>query len=157
MLTVSPNYAKEIQTPQGGFNLQDFVSAKAASLRLAGILNGIDDCCLGQPSVYPLYPFLGYGGSLKPPNPQKKGALFLKYGLLGCPGWDPAVDPDVFVHFSVEDFEQGKKENKLQLQRTLGLEENAEFLGDHSRTLKLWSYTLYSSHPYEGSRNPTPF
>ena len=65
MLTVSPNYSKEIQTPQGGFNLQemrvslgwptgllrlagscwqDFVSAKAASLRLAGILNGIDDC-----------------------------------------------------------------------------------------------------------------
>ena len=69
VLTVSPNYSKEIQTASGGFNLQDisqkvsisthgyamlchamsspfqdFVSAKAASLRLAGILNGIDDC-----------------------------------------------------------------------------------------------------------------
>lgn len=44
VLTVSPNYAKEIQTPEGGFNLQDFVAAKAVSLRLAGILNGIDDC-----------------------------------------------------------------------------------------------------------------
>lgn len=84
VLTVSPNYSKEIQTPHGGFNLQDFVSAKAASLRLAGILNGIDDC------------------------------------------WDPAVDPDIFVNFSVEDFEQGKQENKVQLQRTLGLEENPE-------------------------------
>jgi starch synthase len=44
ILTVSPNYAKEIQTAQGGFNLQDFVSAKAYGLRLGGILNGIDDC-----------------------------------------------------------------------------------------------------------------
>jgi len=44
VLTVSPHYAKEIQTPEGGFNLQDFVAAKAVSLRLAGILNGIDDC-----------------------------------------------------------------------------------------------------------------
>eukprot|EP00930_Biecheleria_cincta_P055536 TRINITY_DN41853_c0_g1_i1.p1 TRINITY_DN41853_c0_g1~~TRINITY_DN41853_c0_g1_i1.p1 ORF type:complete len:781 (+),score=137.88 TRINITY_DN41853_c0_g1_i1:70-2412(+) len=44
VLTVSPNYSKEVQTPEGGFNLQDFVRAKAVSLRLAGILNGIDDC-----------------------------------------------------------------------------------------------------------------
>jgi starch synthase len=44
VLTVSPNYAKEIQTPQGGFNLQDFVRAKGQAGRLAGILNGIDDC-----------------------------------------------------------------------------------------------------------------
>lgn len=44
VLTVSPNYSKEIQTPEGGFNLQDFVRAKAVCLRLAGILNGIDDC-----------------------------------------------------------------------------------------------------------------
>jgi len=44
VLTVSPNYAKEIQTPQGGFNLQDFVRAKNSMGRLGGILNGIDDC-----------------------------------------------------------------------------------------------------------------
>jgi len=44
VLTVSPNYAQEIQAPAGGFGLQDFVRAKAAALRLAGILNGIDDC-----------------------------------------------------------------------------------------------------------------
>jgi starch synthase len=42
VITVSPNYMKEIQTPQGGFNLQDFVRAKGQ--RLHGILNGIDDC-----------------------------------------------------------------------------------------------------------------
>lgn len=84
VLTVSPNYSKEIQTASGGFNLQDFVSAKAASLRLAGILNGIDDC------------------------------------------WDPAVDPDVFVNFSVEDFEKGKMENKAALQKMLGLDVNPD-------------------------------
>lgn len=44
VITVSPNYAQEIQTPGGGFNLQDFVRAKNQANRLAGILNGIDDC-----------------------------------------------------------------------------------------------------------------
>lgn len=57
VLTVSPHYAKEIQTPEGGFNLQDFVAAKAVSLRLAGILNGIDDCWnpLTDPNLYKNY------------------------------------------------------------------------------------------------------
>jgi len=44
MITVSPNYALEIQTPGGGFGLQDFVRAKTSACRLSGILNGIDDC-----------------------------------------------------------------------------------------------------------------
>jgi starch synthase len=44
VIAVSPNYSKEIQTPSGGFGLQDFVRAKAHALRLHGILNGIDDC-----------------------------------------------------------------------------------------------------------------
>jgi starch synthase len=43
VLTVSPNYAREIQTPQNGFGLHDFVRAKASSGRVVGILNGIDD------------------------------------------------------------------------------------------------------------------
>jgi len=44
VVTVSSNYAREIQTAGGGFNLQDFVRAKAEANRLVGILNGIDDC-----------------------------------------------------------------------------------------------------------------
>ncbi|CAJ1337146.1 unnamed protein product [Effrenium voratum] len=84
VITVSPNYSKEIQTSAGGFNLQDFVSAKAASLRLAGILNGIDDC------------------------------------------WDPLEDADIAANFSVENFEQGKAENKAHLQKLLGLEVNPD-------------------------------
>jgi starch synthase len=43
VVTVSPNYAQEMQTGAGGFGLQDFVRAKAHSQRLIGILNGIDD------------------------------------------------------------------------------------------------------------------
>jgi starch synthase len=43
VLTVSPNYAREIQTHGGGFGLHDFVCAKAHSGRVVGILNGIDD------------------------------------------------------------------------------------------------------------------
>jgi len=41
MLTVSPGYAMEIGTPEGGFRLHDFVASK--SFFLAGILNGIDE------------------------------------------------------------------------------------------------------------------
>jgi len=44
VLTVSPNYAQEIQTPANGFELQDFARARNADKRLSGILNGIDDC-----------------------------------------------------------------------------------------------------------------
>lgn len=43
VLTVSPNYTKEIQTKQGGFRLENYVRAKGDALRLGGILNGIDD------------------------------------------------------------------------------------------------------------------
>ncbi len=38
--TVSPSYAKEIQTPQFGFGLQEHI--KAHSYKLRGILNGVD-------------------------------------------------------------------------------------------------------------------
>mmetsp|Transcript_75961 Transcript_75961/g.210941 ORF Transcript_75961/g.210941 Transcript_75961/m.210941 type:complete len:772 (-) Transcript_75961:150-2465(-) len=84
VLTVSPNYAREIQTPAGGFNLQDFVRAKAQVCRLAGILNGIDDC------------------------------------------WNPETDHDIHVNYSLDDFEEGKRENKLYLQRQLGLDEDPD-------------------------------
>jgi len=44
VITVSPNYTKEVQTAAGGFRLESFVKAKGDALRLGGILNGIDDC-----------------------------------------------------------------------------------------------------------------
>mmetsp|Transcript_52118 Transcript_52118/g.93421 ORF Transcript_52118/g.93421 Transcript_52118/m.93421 type:complete len:589 (-) Transcript_52118:336-2102(-) len=41
VLTVSANYAKEIQTPEGGFLLEDYCRGKG--IYLAGIQNGIED------------------------------------------------------------------------------------------------------------------
>lgn len=43
VLTVSPNYANEIQSPEGGHGMHEILKAKGAMLRLAGILNGISD------------------------------------------------------------------------------------------------------------------
>lgn len=43
VLTVSPNYCQEIQTPEGGHGLHLLMSGKASGLRMAGILNGISD------------------------------------------------------------------------------------------------------------------
>lgn len=43
LITVSPTYAQEIQSPHGGFGLHDCVRHKANHGRLVGILNGIDD------------------------------------------------------------------------------------------------------------------
>lgn len=79
VITVSPNYAKEIQTPAGGFKLQDFAKAKDQARRLEGILNGIDDC------------------------------------------WNPQTDHCIAPNYSVEDFERGKRENKVALQKQLDL------------------------------------
>jgi starch synthase len=82
VITVSPNYMKEIQTPHGGFNLQDFVKAKGA--RLGGILNGIDDV------------------------------------------WNPETDHDIHRNYSVDDFEEGKRENKAALQKMLNLKQDPD-------------------------------
>eukprot|EP00403_Amphidinium_massartii_P031110 CAMPEP_0178408052 /NCGR_PEP_ID=MMETSP0689_2-20121128/19742_1 /TAXON_ID=160604 /ORGANISM="Amphidinium massartii, Strain CS-259" /LENGTH=729 /DNA_ID=CAMNT_0020029139 /DNA_START=93 /DNA_END=2278 /DNA_ORIENTATION=- len=43
VLTVSPNYAGEIQTPEGGNGLHEILRDKAQAWRVAGILNGIAD------------------------------------------------------------------------------------------------------------------
>eukprot|EP00929_Paragymnodinium_shiwhaense_P107573 TRINITY_DN7374_c0_g1_i2.p1 TRINITY_DN7374_c0_g1~~TRINITY_DN7374_c0_g1_i2.p1 ORF type:complete len:919 (+),score=279.61 TRINITY_DN7374_c0_g1_i2:62-2818(+) len=43
MVTVSPTYAEEIQTQQGGFGLHDLCRKKKSMGLLVGILNGIDD------------------------------------------------------------------------------------------------------------------
>eukprot|EP00930_Biecheleria_cincta_P088987 TRINITY_DN7823_c0_g1_i2.p1 TRINITY_DN7823_c0_g1~~TRINITY_DN7823_c0_g1_i2.p1 ORF type:complete len:883 (-),score=165.00 TRINITY_DN7823_c0_g1_i2:145-2751(-) len=43
VLTVSPNYAIEIQSPEGGHGLHGDLTARARENRLVGILNGISD------------------------------------------------------------------------------------------------------------------
>jgi len=79
VLTVSPNYAREIQTKEGGFSLEDFLVGKANGLRLTGILNGIDEC------------------------------------------WDPETDTQISKNYDIDTFVEGKRANKVELQRSLGL------------------------------------
>jgi len=43
VLTVSPNYAMEIQSPEGACGMHEILRWKAGAMRLAGILNGIAD------------------------------------------------------------------------------------------------------------------
>eukprot|EP00931_Biecheleriopsis_adriatica_P055650 TRINITY_DN32951_c0_g1_i2.p1 TRINITY_DN32951_c0_g1~~TRINITY_DN32951_c0_g1_i2.p1 ORF type:complete len:1274 (+),score=287.99 TRINITY_DN32951_c0_g1_i2:42-3863(+) len=43
VVTVSPTYASEIMTDEGGLNMQEFVRQKQRARRFIGILNGIDD------------------------------------------------------------------------------------------------------------------
>ena len=40
---VSPSYALEIQTPEGGFGLDDILGQKWRSHRFVGIRNALDD------------------------------------------------------------------------------------------------------------------
>lgn len=43
VLTVSPNYAVEVQSPEGGQGLHEILTEKGRQMRMAGILNGIAD------------------------------------------------------------------------------------------------------------------
>lgn len=79
--TVSPTYAREIQTPYYGCGLQAVLTARKKSL--FGIVNGID-----------------------------------------TQAWNPATDPYLPAHFSVDALEPGKPRCKQALQRHYGLREN---------------------------------
>ncbi len=76
--TVSPTYAKEIQTPEYGYGLDGILRKRASDLY--GILNGID------------------------------------YKV-----WNPATDEHIFKNYSVDNFAEGKLENKKQLLKEQGL------------------------------------
>ncbi|CAJ1379618.1 unnamed protein product [Effrenium voratum] len=82
VLTVSPNYAFEIQTPEGGHGLHTSLREKASRKRVMGILNGISD------------------------------------------EWNPLTDPHIVMRFGKDNFEEGKRCCKAELQRQLGLLED---------------------------------
>lgn len=77
--TVSPTYAKEITTPEGGEGLDGLLKAKGDRLR--GIVNGVDE------------------------------------------EFDPTKDPYLSIHYSKKNVFEGKKKNKLALQKKQGLPE----------------------------------
>jgi starch synthase len=93
--TVSPTYAREIQTPYYGCGLQGVLSERRH--RLFGIVNGVD------------------------------------YRV-----WDPATDPHLPAHYSVDAIAPGKPECKAALQEECGLpvEPTAPLLGVVARLVE---------------------
>jgi starch synthase len=93
--TVSPTYAREIQTPYYGYGLQGVLSERRH--RLFGIVNGVD------------------------------------YRV-----WDPATDPLLPAHFSVDAIGPGKPQCKAALQKECGLpaEPKAPLLGVVARLVE---------------------
>ena len=81
--TVSPTYALEIMTKEGGESLDGLLYARRD--RLYGIINGLD-----------------------------------------AQAYDPGHDIYLKYNFGVSDMREGKRENKLALQRELGLPEDAD-------------------------------
>lgn len=81
--TVSPTYAREIQTPQYGCGLDGLLRARHRDLH--GIVNGIDTTV-----------------------------------------WNPAIDPILACHYTVENVAEAKASCKALLQRRAGLPERPE-------------------------------
>ena len=81
--TVSPTYAREIQTPAFGERLEGVLRMRAAALH--GITNGIDTKV-----------------------------------------WDPSTDPYLVNRFTADTAVDGRRANKLALQRAVGLRESVD-------------------------------
>lgn len=84
--TVSPTYAKEIQTPEFGFGLEGVVATRAEDLR--GLLNGIDPA-IWNPAADPLLPAGYVKGNLK-------GKWTCREELLRRHGFDPDFGGPIF-------------------------------------------------------------
>ncbi len=80
--TVSPTYATEIQTPEGGMGLDGLLRERAD--RLTGILNGIDDQ-VWDPATDPHLP-VRYDARHRAGRAQNKAALQRRFGLGVEPG-----------------------------------------------------------------------
>jgi starch synthase len=80
--TVSPTYAREIQTPEFGYGMEGLLRFRAADT--LGILNGIDDACW-NPATDPLLPATYQAGDLTG-KALDKAALQQRLGLAVEPG-----------------------------------------------------------------------
>jgi starch synthase len=90
--TVSPTYAKEILTPEGGFGLHGAIAARKDALR--GILNGIDDR-EWDPQTDPLLPARFSKGELSGKEVCAR-ALLQRFGLSLPPSARFARRPPIF-------------------------------------------------------------
>jgi starch synthase len=80
--TVSPTYAREIQTPYYGCGLHGLLAERRD--RLAGIVNGVD-YRVWEPAHDPHLAAPYSAGALEPGKPQCKGALQRRLGLVEEP------------------------------------------------------------------------
>ncbi len=79
--TVSPTYATEIRTPEGGMGLDGLLRARAH--RLHGILNGIDET-VWDPATDPMIA-VQYSDALLPHRAANKSAVQERFGLVVSP------------------------------------------------------------------------
>jgi starch synthase len=79
--TVSPTYATEIRTPEGGMGLDGLLRARAHILH--GILNGIDET-VWNPATDPMIA-VRYSDALLPHRAANKSALQERFGLVVSP------------------------------------------------------------------------
>ncbi len=79
--TVSPSYAAEIRTPEGGMGLDGLLRTRAGVL--SGILNGIDDS-VWDPATDPLLP-AAFDATRLAGRRQDKAALQARFGLISDP------------------------------------------------------------------------
>lgn len=97
LITVSPTYAREIQTPTYGCGLDGIL--KARSIRLAGILNGIDPD-MWDPASDPALP-ANFSSEQLEPRAEVKRALGLQLGL------EPEDDVPVLCMITRLDHQKG--------------------------------------------------
>lgn len=93
--TVSPTYAREIQTPESGFGLDGLLRAHAG--KLSGILNGIDTR-VWNPAADPLLPARYSAARIQPGKRRCKAALMAGFGAAA----DPAAPLAGFIGRLVE-------------------------------------------------------
>ncbi|CAE7295724.1 SS1, partial [Symbiodinium pilosum] len=98
--SVSRNYAYEIQTPQGGFGLDSFLSQKAKMLRFIGIQNALDEEWDPSTVPWPVKHSLGSTGVSRS-TCQRKLAMVLRvrefvaevlFGFVGRLTWQKGID-----------------------------------------------------------------
>jgi starch synthase len=79
--TVSPTYAAEIRTPEGGMGLDGLLRARAHALH--GILNGIDEA-VWNPATDPMIA-MRYSDALLPHRATNKSIVQERFGLVASP------------------------------------------------------------------------
>jgi starch synthase len=134
--TVSPTYAQEITTEEGGMGLDDLLRARAGDL--VGIRNGIDTA-VWDPAADPLIP-VPYGPG------RLDGKLAARARLLEQAGWPETREP--LVGLVTRLVEQKGVDLAFEAARYLeGMRARLVILGSGDRGLADWGRWLAREHP----------